>query len=125
MTQPVNRATVPRFVPTAANRVGSGLLVGAASGTRSRSSARRASPTVRNRVRAPSRFERWPKRANNASRAGDGMSPRNTARRSTAATRFGLRATTTWERAASMSLPNDTPDGQAVSQARQSRHLAM
>ena len=125
MTQPVNRATVPRFAPSAANRAGSGALEGAASGMRSSSSARRRRPMARSTARMPRRLETYPNRANSASRAGDGKSPWNTARRSTASIGPGRRAATTWERAASMSFPNDTPEGQAVSQARQSRHLAM
>jgi len=58
MTHPVNRATVPRFAPTAANRAGSGALDGAAFGTRSRSSASRFIPIARSTVRIPNRFER-------------------------------------------------------------------
>ena len=125
ITQPVNSATVPRFGPMAAYRAGSGALVGARSGTRSSSSASRRIPTRRRTVRAPSRFDRWPNRANSASRVGEVMSPRNATRRSRASARLGLRAATTCDRAASISFPNDTPDGHAVSHARQSRHFAM
>ena len=127
MTQPLNIATRARRSPMAATTpCGPSALVW--SGTRSRSSASREaerSLIARSTVATCRRFARLESIAKPASVLRCGMSQSNATARTNRSTADRGRAIRICERAASTSLPYSTPEGHAVSHARQSTHCEM
>ena len=124
ITHPVKRATRPRRAPIAAKDRGS-RCDDTRVGTSASRSPSRPNPSIRRTRAAPSRRAIAEKRTNPASTAGRGRITLKPTVRASRASGPRLRASSSCERAPSTSFPYSTPDGQAVSHARQSRHWSM